>query len=333
MYKISKKLHRIDWIYSEYANTSNINLEEFISAVNTAYYSNSTSLYSSRFVEDICHEYEKMFDSINIKDDSDKRFVVDIGGGAGFEYRLLKRCSIDFKHFKYIEPSEDMMNIFMQNIDPDSDEKLSVHNGHFSEIVKEIKEEPNKLLIINSALHHVIWIEPFLDNIKSSMKEGDLFVLGHEPNNDYSLVLNTIQKAFRAIFTKALLKKIFPFSKSSVADAGRWDSINRELIAKKHITRRMSPLLIRRIIDYGVGYKNDWSKLGVPDKFDEGFWNIKDLSDYLGSDFKLLYFKTYRHLGDSDGNLVIEFINRVLSIVFKHYGSNFHAVWEKRPRH
>ena len=209
MYKISKKLRRIDWIYSEYANISNTTLEEFIRAVNTAYYSNSSSLYSSRFVEDICREYEKMFDSINIKSESGKRFVVDIGGGNGFEYKLLKRCSIDFKHFKYIEPNEDMMNVFMQNVGPDSDDKLSFHNGHFSEIVEEIKEEPNKLLIINSTLHHVIWIEPFLDNIKSSMKERDLFVLGHEPNNDYSLVLYTIQKACRAIFTKALTQKDF----------------------------------------------------------------------------------------------------------------------------
>ena len=128
MYKVGKKLHRIDWVYSEYANTSTTSLSNFIGAVNTAYYSASANLYSSRFVKDIHHEYEKMFASINIKIESDKRFVVDIGGGTGFEYELLKKCAIDFKHFKYIEPSKDMMDVFMKSVDADSDYTLSYHN-------------------------------------------------------------------------------------------------------------------------------------------------------------------------------------------------------------
>ncbi len=333
MYKVGKKLHRIDWVYSEYANTSTTSLSNFIGAVNTAYYSASANLYSSRFVKDIHHEYEKMFASINIKIESDKRFVVDIGGGTGFEYELLKKCAIDFKHFKYIEPSKDMMDVFMKSVDADSDYTLSYHNGHFSEVVDQIREEPNKLLIINSALHHIIWIEPMLDDIKSSMKDGDLFILGHEPNNDYSPVLMTLQKAIRAIFTSVLFKKFFTESKSSVADADRWNSINQDLLENKHITKKMSPLLIRRIIDYGVGYKKDWETLRVPEEFNEGFWNVEDLSAYLGTEFSLSYFKTYRHLGDSRGNFVLKVINRLLGVVFNRHGTNFIAVWEKHCRY
>jgi len=274
-----------------------------------------------------------MFTSINIKSKLDKRFVVDIGGGAGFEYILFKNCSIDFKHFMYTEPSKYMVSVFMESVDVDSDCKLSYHNGHFSEVVDQIREEPNKLLIINSALHHVIWIEPMLDDIKSSMKDGDLFILGHEPNNDYSTVLMTLQKAIKFIFTLVLFKKLFPLFKSSVADADRWNSINQELLEKKYITKKMSPLLIRRIIDYGVGYKNDLETLEIPEKFNEGFWNMEDLSGYLGAEFSLSYFKTYRHLGDSRGNFVIEVLNRLLGVVFKRHGTNFIAVWEKRRRH
>jgi len=333
MYKISKTLHRIDWIYSKYGNTDATSLEDFIAAVNNAYYSASANLYSSRFVEDISDEYKKMFTSIKIKSESAKRFIVDIGGGAGFEYELLKKCSIDFRHFKYIEPSKDMMKVFMGSSDVAADHKLSFHNEHFSEVVDQIREEPNKLLIINSALHHVIWIEPMLDDIKSSMKEGDLFVLGHEPNNDYSRVFMTLQKAFRAIFTSVLLKKILPQSKSSGADTDRWKAINLALLKSQHIKREMSPLLIRRIIDYGVGYKKDWKKLNIPEEFNEGFWNTEDLSSYLGPDFSLLYFQTYRHLGDSHGNVVIECMNRILSTVLRRHGTNFIAVWVKNRRH
>ena len=79
-----------------------------------------------------------------------------------------------------------MLNLFIQDNKLDSDKKISFHNGFFSEIVDEIKEKPNKLLIINSALHHVIWLEEMLDDIKASMRSGDMFILGREPNNNYS---------------------------------------------------------------------------------------------------------------------------------------------------
>jgi len=95
----------------------------------------------------------------------------------------------------------------------------------------------------------------------------------------------------------------------------------------------MSPLLIRRIIDYGVGYKKDWETLRVPEEFNEGFWNVEDLSAYLGTEFSLSYFKTYRHLGDSRGNFVLKVINRLLGVVFNRHGTNFIAVWEKHCRY
>ena len=257
MYQFNKKLHRIDWIYSKYSNIDTTSLNQFIAAVNDAYYSNSTNMYSSRFIKDIHREYGKMFDCININNKLNKRYIVDIGGGTGFEYYLLKRFSIDFLHFKYIEPSKDMMNAFKRSVDKEAGHKLSIHNGHFSEVVDTIRDEPNKLLIINSALHHMIWLEPMLDDIKSSMKIGDLFILGHEPNNNYPQALMIIQKILRAIFTTVLFRKLSFLSKSKINDTNRWDSINQELLKNNHIRKKMSPLLIRRIIDYGVGYKND----------------------------------------------------------------------------
>ncbi|MDB2543610.1 class I SAM-dependent methyltransferase [Woeseiaceae bacterium] len=330
MYKINKKLHRIDWIYSEYANVTTTSLSQFITSINDTYYSNSANLYSSRFVSDIHREYENMFNSINIRNKINMPYIVDIGGGTGFEYDLFKRFSLKFHHFKYIEPSKDMMGIFKKSLTKDKIDKLSFHNGHFSDVVDVIKEEPNKLLIINSALHHIIWLEPMLDDIKASMKAGDLFVLGHEPNNNYSQILMFIQKLIRAVFSTALLKRLPFLSRSRKNDVNRWNSINEELIKKGNINKKMSPLLIRRIIDYGVGYKNDWMKLNIPKEYNEGFWNAEDLSSYLGSDFNLLYYRTYRHIGDSRGNWVIEAINRLMGKLLKYQGTNFIAVWEKR---
>ena len=264
--------------------------------------------------------------------DLNGRYVVDIGAGAGFEYDLLKSLSLEFSHFKYIKPSRDMIDIFMDRVGANLDENITFHNGYFSDIVGQISEQNNKLLVLNSALHHVVWIEPMFDDLKSSMNSGDIFILGHEPNNSYSRVFLLLQKLAKGLFTSSLLRKIPGFSKTSRADSDRWKSINQDLVEKNIIVQKMSPLLIRRIIDYGVGYKNDWEKLGVPDKFDEGFWTINDLSDYLGPDFKLLHFNTYRHLGGSNGNFVLELFNNILRGMLKTSGSNFIAAWEKETK-
>lgn len=330
MYKLNKKQHRIDWIYSEYANKATTSLSKFIEVVNKAYYESSSNLYASRFVVDIHHEYNKMFSRINLQGKLRERFIVDIGGGTGFEYELINNLkSLDYTHFRYIEPSEDMMNIFLDGLDKNTDERLSVHNGKFSEVVDELKSEHNKLLIMNSTLHHVIRLESFLDEIKSSMRAGDIFILGHEPNNDYPWFFNLFQQFIRVFVTSAIIKRIQLRFKKSKVNGDRWKMINQKLLKQMHIIKEMKPLLIRRVIDYGVGYKNDWETLGIPKDYDEGFWNVADLSNYLGPNIKLIYFKSYRHLGDSRGNLVIEILNRVLSTLFKRYGTNFIAVWEK----
>ena len=86
MYKTNKKFNRIDWVYAEYANSSEISLTEFINAVNKAYYSNSVNLYTSRYVKDIHQEYLRMFDHLDINNTHEKKYIVDIGGGAGFEF-------------------------------------------------------------------------------------------------------------------------------------------------------------------------------------------------------------------------------------------------------
>ena len=73
--------------------------------------------------------------------------------------------------------------------------------------------------------------------------------------------------------------------------------------------------------------------LGVASASHATSLNMEGLPDYVGATFNILYFKTYRHLGDSRGNFVIEVINRLLGVVLKRHGANFIAVWEKRCRH
>ena len=73
--------------------------------------------------------------------------------------------------------------------------------------------------------------------------------------------------------------------------------------------------------------------LGVASASDAIFLNMEGLPYYVGVTFNILHLKTYRHLGDSRGNFVVEVINRFLGVVLKRHGTNFIAVWEKRCRH
>ena len=91
----------------------------------------------------------------------------------------------------------------------------------------------------------------------------------------------------------------------------------------------MSPLTIRRIIDYGVGHKNDWKSLNIPDKYNEGFIDAGDISSYLGKNYERIFYQTYRHLGDSNGNIIIENLNKIFKFLFKNHGTNFVSVWKK----
>ena len=86
---------------------------------------------------------------------------------------------------------------------------------------------------------------------------------------------------------------------------------------------------IRRIIDYGVGYKGDIKKLNIPEAYNEGFWNIKDIEKALGQENTQVYWATYRHFGDPDGDTILEFLNKFVESIDKVNGTNFISAWLK----
>ena len=327
MYKFHNVNKRINWIHEIYASKG-VSLPQFISSVNEAYYSSSADEYSNREIADIKAEYRRMFNFTKLKGAFDGALVIDIGGGIGFEYSLFLENNIKFRHFKYIEPSLDMARIFLNKHTSSFRGLVSHHVGMFSGIIDEISDEPHK--VINSALHHVIWLEEMLADIKRAMQSGDRLIIGHEPNNQYPALMMSLQKILRAFFSNALLEKLVNLVRTTDVSVSRWDRINSRLVEEKITKGHMSPLLIRRIIDYGVGYKQDWLKLGIPPEYDEGHWSIHDLSKFFGADFDLVYYKTYRHLGDARGSKLLAFGNRLMGRFFTDYGSDLIAVWQKK---
>ena len=56
----------------------------------------------------------------------------------------------------------------------------------------------------------------------------------------------------------------------------KYKKIIRSLKENKITIEEIPPLVVRRIIDYQVGYKLDYLKLDIPNEFNEGYWSYKD---------------------------------------------------------
>lgn len=312
---------RIDWLFEQYGGAFGGGVREFVRNVNRAYYRHSAQVYDERNVRDIAEQYADLCTELGLRGRSDL-VVVDIGGGTGFEYEQLRNNSVGWKKYFFIEPDAEMIRQFQQKHQtPDSVVTLQ---GTFEETCDRFRDCPNKLVVINSCLHHIIWVEEFLQMVKQTMQPGDTLLLCHEPNNAYArsgwLLANYL---WRSVTSDLLLRRIGLKKAARRRQAEQWQAINDDLLAEKTIRSPLKPLQIRRIIDYWVGSKGDWKGLGVPREFHEGFWTPDDVQQMLGSEFQRTFFKTYRHLGDAGKNRATGWLNRRLQGAFPASGSVF----------
>ena len=193
----------------------------------------------------------------------------------------------------------------------------------------------SKLIVLNSCLHHFIQIEDILSLIKQSLDKGDLFFLSHEPNNDYTKsTLGLFRLIFRFLFTRAIIDRVLRVLRLDTNDNfdARWSNINQELLDAGAIKKRMKPLVIRRIIDYGVNTKDDWKLIRIPNDWNEGYWTPATVEVFFGDDYTVEYFNSYRHFGDDYGSNFIKYFNNVFSKIFHggKKGSVFSMVIQKR---
>ncbi|MDB4603794.1 hypothetical protein OAH33_00415 [bacterium] len=331
MYKFTAKKKRINWLYKSYCNTVDHSLEDFIILVNKYYYRHSTSLYQSRNISDIEGQYFKVFDKLELQKRQEIN-VVNIGAGQGFDYRQFRKNNIKYKKYFFIEPDSIMIESFK---DSARDDRLQIINSLFTESLgEEIQSLRNKVLVMNSCLHHFTQIDDFLNLIKATMNKGDHFILCHEPNNTYNKSFLSYLAVFIKLFSSLAFFRKMGLSKNNETKASkeRWDKINDDLVKLGILKQSVKPLIIRRIIDYGVNTKNDWKSLNIPSSYDEGHWDPKTIIDFFGDDFAVEHYTTYRHFGDSNGNLILGFLNNAYSKIFSRSkkGSVFGIVFRKQ---
>jgi 2-polyprenyl-3-methyl-5-hydroxy-6-metoxy-1,4-benzoquinol methylase len=329
MYRFHAPTRRIDWLFDQFATSTAGGVREFVRAVNRAYYRHFVDRYEQRHVDDIRRQFRLMMESL-ILAQRDGLTIVNVGGGIGFEYEQLLANGVGWKNYFFIEPDEEMLETFLSRRQP-LEQGVEICRGTFDRFSQQFKHLDNKVIMLNSCLHHLIWIEQFLDDVKNCLNPGDYLLLCHEPNNDYLwspfMFLNY---AMRGVTTDIVPRKLGLWkSHRATHDGQRWKRINHELLELGAIVRPLQPLAIRRIIDYGIGTKGDWKLLNVPRESDEGHWTPKDLARYMGPAYKTVYLSTYRILGDPGSNRLVGYLNKSLERFFRLSGSVFSCALQR----
>ena len=213
------------------------------------------------------------------------------------------------------------------------DKRVIIINDFYSDKLKnETYRIKNKIILMNSCLHHFVEIDQILNLIKSSMKKGDYFILCHEPHNIYhKSFLSYLTLIIKLFTSNYILTKFGLTNRKQDLNKKRWKKINSDLINKKIIKSILKPIIIRRIIDYGINTKNDWKYLKIPTDYDEGHWQPQTLIDFFGKNFGVEFINSYRHFGDDNGNYFIKKLNLFLDKILNSSkkGSVFSIVLKK----
>jgi hypothetical protein len=231
---------------------------------------------------------------------------------------------VQWEKYFFVEPDAAMAEQFRSRHDLQQ-HRVEVLQGRLEDFAEQLRQLPRKLIVFNSCLHHVIWVESVLDIVKSSLQPGDYLLLCHEPNNAYLgsplMILNYV---LRCLTTDMIPRKLgWRRSRDEQARQAGWKLINDELCQREIIRRPMSPLVVRRTIDYGVGVKGDWKALRVPREFDEGHWTPRELVQYMGVKYRTRFLQTYRCLGDPARGGLLQRANGFLDQCFPRSGSVF----------
>ena len=208
MYKFYSKTKRADWLFNIKAGSNAFDVKNFINKINHFYYLHSAKLYSKRYTDDIENQYENVIKKLELAKPKQKFSIIDIGGGEGFVLKIFDKLKVNYIKYLLIEPDINMINSIKNNPIFSKNNKIIFLQKEFENSDLKIVNAYKKVFIINSALHHMIWVDESLNNIKSLMSSEDILIIGHEPNNSYSKFFLYIQLFLKSISTTKLLQKI-----------------------------------------------------------------------------------------------------------------------------
>ena len=234
--------------------------------------------------------------------------VYDIGSGEGFIYKTLSETNLEFSKFYNCDPYQDEFFESKKVINL----KINIKNT-----IPKIQEEANQSLVtLCSSLHHMIKPSNDLFEIVNHLKPKDYLFIAHEPINSY------LSAASHLVFTLIIriLNILKPLNIDESVRKLKFNKIIEDLQSKNILNKKakITPLHIRRLVDYQVGYKFDFLKLFIPKKYNEGYWSLEDTKTILiKNKMKLIAIKKYPYFTSKYKN-----INNCLMRIFRIFGLN-----------
>ncbi len=292
---------RMDYLYENFVfDKSEISIIQFINLINNYYYKYAGSLYALNanlkpFYVEFLSSLEPGFD------------IVDIGGGTGFTYNVIKEIGYSYNRYYFVEPStymRDRLNV--------EDAKLTIISDYIENCWGRLKSSGSKkIYIMNAALHHIIYLEQFAEGLRNAMNNDDIFFIPYEPNNGYQYsMVAIVYNAIKAVKNPRIIAR-WVLRNLGLFDLFRKCKPRHSSNETKHLTMTLNDLIKDRIVlpefneqmiyaitDYGVF--DNWKAIRIPDDYNEGFYTLENLDKILG--LHVVYLRTYTFQCHSDSN-------------------------------
>ena len=253
--------------FAEKFKGNGINNEQFHKCINKEYYKYFSVLYKKRNTLNIERSLKLIIKKLK---SSHFQNIYDIGSGEGFINKILRENDINYDRFYNCDPYQKPIV---------NDHKSKHLPLNFDESIKEIGTSNGlKLITLCSTVHHMINPYKEITSLVNCMKRGDLILIAHEPMNTFSSTISHILMKLISSFINFSFKNKH---KSVKEKQNKYSQIISSLKQNRIISNSLTPLHIRRIVDYQVGYKLDYINLSIPIDMNEGYWSNIDTCKLL----------------------------------------------------
>ncbi|MFW9828931.1 MAG: class I SAM-dependent methyltransferase [Candidatus Thorarchaeota archaeon] len=203
-----------------------------------------------------------------------------------------------------------------------------------------LRSESFNFVTLNSVLHHIPDFSQFFKEVNRLLKPNGYLVIGHEPNKNFvenkflfnnfrliTLIFNrkrilpTIFRKIKSHKTAKYFENIFKIKPTVTIDTIK--KINNQLLELKITNRVLTLEEISKMVDFhsptAAGYR-----------FGKGI-DIKSVSNKYLSNFDIVYFETYNHLGKATNkNYFTRFYSSILKRIFPQRGGSFFIILKKK---
>ncbi len=276
----------------------------------------------------------KEIGSAHLPDNNEPIIILDVGTGTGFVPLQIARNLEPKDEFICSDVSEKILRVCKNNISR-RNFSCSFRYLKLDGRTVDLEDSSVDVVTMNSVLHHVPDITPFLAEIDRILKPGGLLIIGHEPNKpfyshwflwpNYQITLLFFKSdiLITAVLRKLglfdlTLKYLAKYSKALAEYKHIMDDVNRKLLVENIIKEPLGCNEISGIVDI---HSPTHSGTGI---------DISHIKNKYLTGYKTIHTETYNYLGKASClNRLSRWYDRLLGRCFPEYGAHFLIILRK----